>query len=82
MTSKWKILKLAKGYQGRNNCIRVARQQVARALQPAYKDRRMKKRDNRSTWIQRINAGAREYGVSVCQLLQRCLLTCASKKTS
>eukprot|EP00958_Prasinococcus_capsulatus_P025519 scaffold4372_cov397-Prasinococcus_capsulatus_cf.AAC.3 len=69
MTSKWKILKLAKGYQGRSNCIRVARQQVERALQHAYKDRRLKKRDSRSNWIQSINAGAREYGVRIAHLV-------------
>jgi len=69
MTSKWKILKLAKGYQGRSNCIRVARQQVERALQHAYKDRRLKKRDSRSNWIQSINAGAREYGMTYSTLM-------------
>lgn len=63
--NKRKILQLAKGFRGRaKNCNRIARERVEKGLQYAYRDRRQKKRDFRSLWIQRINAGAREYGVS------------------
>lgn len=59
------VLKLASGFRGRaGNCIRIARERVERALQYATRDRRAKKRDVRSLWIARINAGAREHGVS------------------
>lgn len=62
--NKDKILKLAKGFRGRGkNCIRVARERVEKSLQYAFRDRKAKKRDMRSLWIQRINAGARQYGV-------------------
>ena len=60
-----KILKLAKGYRGRSkNCYRIALQRVEKALQYAYRDRRNKKRDFRALWIQRINAGVREHGLT------------------
>jgi ribosomal protein L20 len=60
-----KILQLAKGFRGRSkNCIRTARERVEKALQYAYRDRRVKKRDMRGLWIQRINAGTRQHGVS------------------
>ncbi len=60
-----KILKMAKGYRGRSkNCFRIALQRVEKALQYAYRDRRNKKRDFRGLWIQRINAGARELGLT------------------
>src|SRR3990167_6482796 len=60
-----KVLKLAKGYRGRSkNCYRIALQRVEKALQYAYRDRRNKKRDFRGLWIQRINAGAREHGLT------------------
>ncbi len=59
-----KILKLAKGYRGRaKNCFRTAVQRVEKALQYAYRDRRNRKRDFRSLWIQRINAAVRENGM-------------------
>ena len=62
---KDKILKLAKGFRGRaKNCIRIARDRVEKALQYAYRDRKNKKREMRALWITRINAGARQYGVS------------------
>ncbi len=62
---KDKVLALAKGFRGRGkNCIRVARERLEKSLQYAYRDRRTKKRDMRSLWIQRINAGSKEYGVS------------------
>ncbi|RWW17076.1 hypothetical protein BHE74_00037426, partial [Ensete ventricosum] len=63
--NKDKIFKLAKGFRGRaKNCIRIARERVEKALQYSYRDRRNKKRDMRSLWIERINAGARLHGVS------------------
>ncbi|KAK7857735.1 50s ribosomal protein l20 [Quercus suber] len=59
---KDRILKLAKGFRGRaKNCIRIARERVEKALQYSYRDRRNKKRDMRSLWIQRINAGTRQH---------------------
>lgn len=60
-----KILKLAKGYRGRaKSSFRVAIQRVEKGLQYAYRDRRNRKRDFRGLWIQRINAGAREHGMT------------------
>ncbi len=60
-----KVLKQAKGYRGsRNSVYRVAKQAVTKAGQYAYRDRRRKKRDFRSLWIVRINAAARECGLS------------------
>jgi len=65
-----KILKLAKGMQHyRTRSYRMARQAVTKALQYAYRDRRNKKRDLRSLWITRINAAARELGVTYGQLI-------------
>lgn len=59
-----KILKLAKGYRGRNStCFRMAIERVEKALQYAYRDRRAKKRNFRGLWIQRINAGVRQHGM-------------------
>ena len=61
-----KVIKAAKGYRGRRkNCIRVARQAVEKAMQYAYRDRKARKRDFRSLWIQRINAGVRMYSESL-----------------
>jgi large subunit ribosomal protein L20 len=60
-----KILKLAKGYQGaRSRTFKIAKQAVTKAAQYAYRDRRQKKRDFRALWIIRINAAARECGLS------------------
>ncbi|MDH5552016.1 MAG: 50S ribosomal protein L20 [Nitrosomonas sp.] len=60
-----KILKLAKGYRGRRkNVYRVAKQAVMKAGQYAYRDRRQRKRQFRALWIARINAAARECGMS------------------
>eukprot|EP01094_Clydonella_sp_ATCC50884_P017701 TRINITY_DN3137_c0_g1_i1.p2 TRINITY_DN3137_c0_g1~~TRINITY_DN3137_c0_g1_i1.p2 ORF type:complete len:170 (+),score=65.75 TRINITY_DN3137_c0_g1_i1:171-680(+) len=59
-----KTLKLAKGFRGRSkNCIRIARQRVEKSLQYSYKDRRRKKREFRSMWIQQINAATRNHGI-------------------
>lgn len=60
-----KILKQAKGYFGRRkNVHTVAKNAVEKGLQYAYRDRKQKKRNFRGLWIQRINAGVREHGMS------------------
>jgi large subunit ribosomal protein L20 len=65
-----KILKLAKGYYGaRSKVFRVAKQAVIKAGQYAYRDRRQKKRQFRALWIARINAGARENGLSYSRMM-------------
>ena len=65
-----KILKLARGYRGRSHSsFRIALQSVEKALQYAYRDRRVKKRTFRALWIQRINAGARECGMTYSQFM-------------
>ena len=65
-----KIIKLAKGYRGRSkNVFRIAIEKVEKGLQYAYRDRRTKKRSFRGLWIQRINAGAREHGMSYSQFI-------------
>ena len=65
-----KILKLAKGYRGRSkNCYRVALRRVEKALQYAYRDRRTRKREFRGLWIQRINAGVREHGLTYSKFM-------------
>ena len=65
-----KIIKQAKGYQGRgNNAFRVALERVEKGLQYAYRDRRVRKRTFRALWIQRINAGVREHGMTYSQFM-------------
>ena len=65
-----KTLKLAKGYRGaRSRTFKVAKQAVTRAGQYAYRDRRVKKRIFRSLWIVRINAAARDNGITYSQLI-------------
>jgi large subunit ribosomal protein L20 len=65
-----KVLRQAKGYYGRRkNTIRVAKQAVERAQQYAYRDRRNRKRNFRALWIQRINAAARELGLTYARLI-------------
>lgn len=65
-----KVLKLAKGYRGRNSTnFRVAIEKVEKGLQYAYRDRRNKKRDFRSLWIQRINAAARLEGLTYSRFM-------------
>ncbi|QCI79039.1 50S ribosomal protein L20 [Hankyongella ginsenosidimutans] len=60
-----RLLDQAKGYYGRRkNTVRVGRQAVEKAGQYAYRDRKVKKRNFRALWIQRINAGARELGLT------------------
>ena len=65
-----KTMKLAKGYFGRRkNVWTVAKNAVEKGLQYAYRDRRVKKREFRSLWITRINAGARQYDLSYSQFM-------------
>lgn len=65
-----KILSQAKGYYGaRSRVYRVAKQAVIKAGQYAYRDRRQKKRQFRALWIMRINAAARECGLSYSRLM-------------
>jgi large subunit ribosomal protein L20 len=65
-----KVIKRAKGYYGRRkNTIRVARQAVEKAGQYAYRDRKVRKRTFRALWIQRINAAARENGLTYGRLI-------------
>ena len=65
-----KVLDAAKGYYGRRkNTIRVAKQAVEKAMQYAYRDRKNRKRTFRSLWIQRLNAAAREHGLTYSRLI-------------
>ncbi|HEB94892.1 MAG TPA: 50S ribosomal protein L20 [Sedimenticola thiotaurini] len=65
-----KVLKEAKGYYGaRSKVYRVAKQAVIKAGQYAYRDRRQKKRQFRALWIARINAAARENGLSYSRMI-------------
>ena len=65
-----KVIKQAKGYRGRNkNVFRAAIERVEKGLQYAYRDRRTRKRSFRRLWIQRINAGAREHGMTYSQFM-------------
>ncbi len=65
-----KVIKQAKGYRGRNkNVFRAAIERVEKGLQYAYRDRRVRKRTFRALWIQRINAGAREHGLTYSQFM-------------
>lgn len=65
-----KVLDEAKGYYGaRSKVYRVAKQAVIKAGQYAYRDRRQKKRQFRALWIVRINAGAREHGLSYSRMI-------------
>jgi large subunit ribosomal protein L20 len=60
-----KVIAQAKGFRGRRgNVFRVAKQAVMKAGQYAYRDRRVRKREFRALWIARINAGARQFGLS------------------
>ena len=65
-----KILKTVKGQFGRRkNTIRIARQAMEKAMQYAYRDRKAKKREFRSLWIQRINAGVRSEGLTYAKFI-------------
>ena len=65
-----KVLKRAKGYYGRRkNVFRVAKQAVTKAGQYAYRDRKVKKREFRALWVVRINAAARQNGISYSRFI-------------
>ena len=65
-----KVLKAVKGQFGRRkNTIRIAKQALEKAMQYAYRDRRAKKREFRSLWIQRINAGVRSEGLTYSKFI-------------
>lgn len=65
-----KVMKFAKGFFGRRkNVWTVAKNTLEKGWQYAYRDRKAKKRDFRGLWIQRINAGAREHGLSYSKLM-------------
>ena len=65
-----KVLKQVKGQYGRRkNTIRVAKQALEKAMQYAYRDRRNKKREFKSLWIQRINAGVRQEGLTYSKFI-------------
>ena len=65
-----KVLKAVKGQWGRRkNTIRVAKQAMEKSMQYAYRDRRNKKRDFKSLWIQRINAGVRSEGITYSKFI-------------
>ena len=65
-----KVLELSKGFVGRSSTnYRIALERLEKALQYAYRDRRVKKREFRSLWIQRINAAVREHGLTYSQFI-------------
>jgi len=65
-----KVIEQAKGYYGRRkNVFRVAKQAVEKAMQYQYRDRKVRKRNFRALWIQRINAGAREHGMKYSEVI-------------
>ncbi|MEE2699465.1 MAG: 50S ribosomal protein L20 [Pseudomonadota bacterium] len=65
-----KVIDRAKGYRGRSSTsFRVAIERVEKGLQYAYRDRRARKRSFRALWIQRINAGSREHGMTYSQFI-------------
>lgn len=71
-----KVLKMAKGYFGRRkNVWTVAKNAVEKGLTYAYRDRKQKKRNVRSTWIVRINAAVREFGMSYSEFIGKCNAT-------
>lgn len=65
-----KVTDASKGFQGRSkNCFRIAVQRLEKSWQYAYRDRKTRKRDLRGLWIQRINAGVREYGLTYSRFM-------------
>jgi large subunit ribosomal protein L20 len=65
-----KVLDAAKGFYGRRkNTIRIAKQAVEKSMQYAYRDRKNRKRTFRALWIQRLNAAAREHGLTYSRLI-------------
>jgi large subunit ribosomal protein L20 len=65
-----KILNMAKGFRGRSStCFRPAFERVEKALKYSFRDRRVRKREFRALWIQRINAGVRLYGLTYSRFI-------------
>jgi large subunit ribosomal protein L20 len=65
-----KVLDAAKGFYGRRkNTIRIAKQAVEKSMQYAYRDRKVRKRNFRALWVQRINAGVREHGLTYARFI-------------
>jgi large subunit ribosomal protein L20 len=65
-----KVLEQTKGFRGRNSkAYKPAKNRLEKALRYAYRDRRLKKRDFRSLWIQRINAGVRAFGLTYSRFI-------------
>jgi large subunit ribosomal protein L20 len=65
-----KVLDAAKGFYGRRkNTIRIAKQAVEKSMQYSYRDRKIRKRTFRALWIQRLNAAAREHGLTYSRLI-------------
>lgn len=65
-----KVLKQSKGFVGRSSAsYRIALERLEKSLQYAYRDRRVKKREFRALWIQRINAAVREHGLTYSQFI-------------
>ncbi len=65
-----KVLKAAKGFYGRRkNTIRTAKQAVEKSMQYAYRDRKVRKRNFRALWVQRINAAVREHGLTYARFI-------------
>ncbi len=65
-----KVLKASKGFVGRSSTnYRIAMERLEKSLQYAYRDRRVKKREFRGLWIQRINAAVREHGITYSQFI-------------
>lgn len=67
---KW-VIRQSKGFRGRaNRCFRVAIRRLEKSWQYAYRDRKVKKREFRKLWIQRLNAGVRQHGLSYSRFIQ------------
>src|SRR3569833_1333889 len=68
-----KVLEQSKGFVGRSSTnYRIARERLEKSLQYAYRDRRVKKREFRGLWIQRINAAVREHGLAYSRFISGC----------
>ncbi len=66
-----RVIKQSKGFRGRaNRCFRVAIRRLEKSWQYAYRDRKVKKREFRKLWIQRLNAGVRQHGISYSRFIQ------------
>mmetsp|Transcript_25679 Transcript_25679/g.51431 ORF Transcript_25679/g.51431 Transcript_25679/m.51431 type:complete len:162 (+) Transcript_25679:28-513(+) len=65
-----KVFAITKGFRGRaKNCFRIAHRAAEKALEHEYRDRKNRKREMRTMWIERLNAGAREHGLKYCDFI-------------